>query len=88
MLDSIYISDIMEEVVQLMDYLTVIVKRAVPDFPQPLTLMGDLKTFLEASKVYIDKEQEKKDAKLKDNKEKLKQVEKLISNLARQKADL
>ncbi|KAM4537461.1 uncharacterized protein PAE49_021776 [Odontesthes bonariensis] len=88
MLDSIFISDLMEEAVHLMDYSTETLKRAIPDFPPVLSLMGDLKTFLEACKVYTDKELEKKAAKLKDNEEKLKQVEKLISNLAGQKADL
>ncbi|CAG5929360.1 unnamed protein product [Menidia menidia] len=88
MVDSIFISDVMEEVVHLMDLLTEVVKRTLPDVPPMLTFMGNLKAFLEECKVYIIKDIFKKAGKLDDHEKKLQHLEKLISNLAEQKAHL
>lgn len=80
-LDRIYIPEIFNDVIRMMDTLSEIVKEPVKDFPPLLDLMDDLKTFMEAGKDYIDKIIDNSAAEISDYEKKLSGVMEQIAHL-------
>lgn len=86
LLDSAFISELMEEVANIMDPAIKLVEKAVTDFPPLVKLLKDLKVFMESSKDYLKKQHQKEAAKLRDNLEKVKELEEMM--MKKSKADL
>lgn len=87
-LDSEFIPQIMDKLVCLCDPLIEKVKEIVSDFPPLLEFMECIKSFLEASKPYIDREVKKRTADMDNYGQKLKDLERLIRNLEESRAEL
>ena len=82
MLDSAFLSEVMGEVVNMMDPLLKMIEKKAPDFLPLLDLMKASKVFLESSRDRIIKQHQDENAKLGDNVEKLRELEEVVKNLA------
>lgn len=72
----------------LMDILSETLNTTMGDFPLVLDLMDDLKTFLKATKKYIDKYLETTAGEIKDYEEKLNVVMERLTHLEKHKDEL
>lgn len=72
----------------LMDILSETLNTTMGDFPPVLDLMNDLKTFLKATKKYIDKYLETTAGEIKDYEEKLNVVMERLTHLEKHKDEL
>lgn len=87
-LDSDIFPELMDNAVRLFDPLTTTLKESMPDFPPLLELMECVKSFLDASKPYIHREQKTTAVEIDNYEQKLKILESQITNLEESQAEL
>ncbi|RVE60661.1 hypothetical protein OJAV_G00183240 [Oryzias javanicus] len=80
MLDSAFLPDLVEELVDLIDILSKLLKTMAPS-PQLEDLLQDTKFLGKYCKIWTEQHTKNEDAKIRDDEEKIKQMEKLIMSL-------
>ncbi|MEQ2163086.1 hypothetical protein GOODEAATRI_026602, partial [Goodea atripinnis] len=88
MVDKIFIPRVFEEISQLMETLTEMIKHVVSEFGPLPELMKDLKSYLKESRNYMIKYLEKEAAQNQEYEDKVKQLERVMAKLAEGEANM
>ncbi|MEQ2169983.1 hypothetical protein GOODEAATRI_030530 [Goodea atripinnis] len=88
MVDKIFVPRVFEEISQLMETLTEMIKHVVSEFGPLHELMKDLKSYLKEIRNYMIKYLEKEAAQNQEYEDKVKQLERVMAKLAEGEANM